>query len=73
MIKRLWNQPVVRVGLMSAIFAIFATTLVAYIEQSTRPQITENERQALLEALNVYCLKLLRKRFDLRLIELSLL
>lgn len=53
MIKKLWNQPVIRVGLMSAIFAIFATTLVAYIEQSTRPQITENERQALLEALNV--------------------
>lgn len=53
MIKKLWNQPVIRVGLMSAIFAIFATTLVAYIEQSTRAKITENERQALLEALNV--------------------
>lgn len=53
MIKKLWKQPVFRVGVMSAVFAIFATTLVAYIEQSTRQQIAENERLALLDALNV--------------------
>lgn len=53
MIKKLWQQSVFRVGVMSALFAIFATTLVAYIEQSTRQQIAENERLALLDALNV--------------------
>lgn len=51
--KAIWNQPMFRVGLMLAVFAIVATTLVAYTEQSTREQIRENERQALLEAINV--------------------
>ena len=51
--KALWNQPAFRVGLMLAVFAIVATTLVAFTEESTREQIRENERQALLEAINV--------------------
>lgn len=51
--KALWNQPAFRVGLMLALFAIVATTLVAYTEQSTREQIKENERLALLDAINV--------------------
>lgn len=51
--KALWNQPAFRVGLMLALFAIVATTLVAYTEESTREQIKENERLALLDAINV--------------------
>ena len=51
--KALWNQPAFRVGLMLGVFAIVATTLVAFTEESTREQIRENERQALLEAINV--------------------
>lgn len=51
--KAIWNQPAFRVGLMLALFAIVATTLVAYTEESTRDQIKENERQALLDAINV--------------------
>ena len=51
--KALWNLPAFRVGLMLAVFAVVATTLVAFTEESTREQIIENERQALLEAINV--------------------
>lgn len=51
--KALWNQPAFRVGLMLALFAIVATTLVAFTEESTREQIKENERLALLDAINV--------------------
>lgn len=51
--KALWKQPAFRVGLMLALFAIVATTLVAYTEESTREQIIENERLALLDAINV--------------------
>lgn len=51
--KSLWNLPAFRVGLMLALFAIVATALVAYTEESTREQIKENERQALLDAINI--------------------
>ena len=51
--KALWNLPAFRVGLMLAVFAVVATTLVAFTEESTREQIIENERQALLEACQV--------------------
>jgi electron transport complex protein RnfG len=43
---------VVKIGLMLAVFAIVATTLVTYTEQSTRDKIAENERQTLLAAIN---------------------
>ncbi|MAX52765.1 MAG: electron transport complex subunit RsxG [Methylophaga sp.] len=42
-----------RVGVVLGIFAIVATTMVAYTEQNTRQQIKENERQALLDAINI--------------------
>lgn len=48
----LFNKHILRVGMMLSIFAIVATTLVAFTEQQTRPQIKENERQALLDAIN---------------------
>lgn len=41
-----------RVGFMLAIFAIVATSLVAMTEANTREKISENERQALLKAIN---------------------
>ncbi len=43
---------VIRVGLMLAAFAIVATSLVALTESKTHDQITENERQTLLAAIN---------------------
>jgi electron transport complex protein RnfG len=43
---------ILRVGAMLGIFAIVATTLVALTESNTREQIKENERQALLNAIN---------------------
>ncbi len=48
----LWQNPILRVGLMLAVFAISATALVAVTEQNTREQIAGNEREALLDALN---------------------
>ena len=50
--QALWQNPIVRVGLMLAVFAISATALVAVTEQNTREQIAGNEREALLDALN---------------------
>ncbi|HEC74706.1 MAG TPA: electron transport complex subunit RsxG [Methylophaga aminisulfidivorans] len=41
-----------RVGLMLGLFAIVATTFVAFTNENTRQQIQENERQALLDAIN---------------------
>ncbi|MBE0440144.1 MAG: electron transport complex subunit RsxG [Gammaproteobacteria bacterium] len=41
-----------RVGLMLAVFAIVATSLVAMTEANTREKISENEQQALLKAIN---------------------
>lgn len=41
-----------RVGLMLALFAIVATSLVAFTEAGTREKISDNERQALLKAIN---------------------
>ncbi|MFW5450268.1 MAG: electron transport complex subunit RsxG [Methylophagaceae bacterium] len=43
---------VVRVGLILAAFAIVATSLVALTESQTHDKIIENERQALLAAIN---------------------
>jgi electron transport complex protein RnfG len=43
---------ILRVGLMLAVFAIVATSLVVFTEIKTHDQIIENERQALLSALN---------------------
>ncbi len=51
--QALWHNPIMRVGLMLALFAISATALVALTEENTREQIAENEREALLEAINV--------------------
>lgn len=51
--QALWQNPIVRVGLMLAIFAISATALVALTEENTREQIAANEREALLEAIKV--------------------
>lgn len=49
----LWRNPIVRVGLLLALFAISATALVALTEENTREQIASNEREALLEAIKV--------------------
>ncbi len=43
---------VIKIGLMLAVFAIVATTLVTFTEQNTRDKIAENERQTLLAAIN---------------------
>ncbi len=43
---------ILRIGLMLAVFAVVATSLVVFTEIKTRDQILENERQALLSALN---------------------
>ncbi|MFW5426271.1 MAG: electron transport complex subunit RsxG [Methylophagaceae bacterium] len=43
---------ILKIGLMLAVFAIVATSLVSFTEINTREQINENERQALLKALN---------------------
>lgn len=51
--QALWQNPIVRVGLMLALFAISATALVALTEENTREQIAANEREALLEAINI--------------------
>lgn len=47
-----FSKHVFRVGLLLGLFAIVATTLVAFTEQNTREQIRENERQALLDGIN---------------------
>lgn len=47
------KKHILRVGVVLGIFAIVATTMVAYTEQNTRQQIKENERQALLDAINI--------------------
>lgn len=46
------NKHILRVGLLLGLFAIVATTLVAFTENNTREQIRENERQALLDGIN---------------------
>lgn len=51
--QALWQNPILRVGLMLALFAISATALVALTEENTREQIAANEREALLEAINI--------------------
>lgn len=43
---------ILRVGLMLAVFAIVATSLVSLTEANTRDKILENERQTLLAAIN---------------------
>lgn len=43
---------ILKISLMLAVFAIVATSLVSLTEINTRDQILENERQALLSALN---------------------
>ncbi|GLP99643.1 electron transport complex subunit G [Methylophaga thalassica] len=47
-----FKKHVLRVGAVLGLFAIVATTMVAFTEQNTRQQIKENERQALLDAIN---------------------
>lgn len=51
--QALWKNPIVRVGLLLALFAISATALVALTEENTREQIASNEREALLDAIKV--------------------
>jgi electron transport complex protein RnfG len=49
------NNPythILRVGLILAAFAVVATSLVALTESNTHDKIIENERQALLAAIN---------------------
>lgn len=46
------QKHIIRVGLLLGLFAIVATTLVAFTERNTREQITENERQRLLDGIN---------------------
>lgn len=46
------QKHIIRVGLLLGLFAIVATTLVAFTERNTRDQITENERQRLLDGIN---------------------
>ncbi len=46
------QKHILRVGLLLGLFAIVATTLVALTETSTREQIKENEREALLSGIN---------------------
>jgi len=46
------NKHIIRVGLLLGLFAIVATTLVAFTEENTRDQIKQNERQALLDGIN---------------------
>lgn len=47
------KKHILSVGFVLGVFAIVATTMVAYTEQNTREQIKENERQALLDAINI--------------------
>lgn len=46
------QKHIIRVGLLLGLFAIVATTLVAFTEENTREQIKENQRQALLDGIN---------------------
>lgn len=48
----LLKNPIVRVGLMLAVFAIVSTSLVVMTETGTRDKIVENEKQTLLAAIN---------------------
>jgi len=47
------QKHILGIGLMLAIFAIGATSLVVITESATRDKIAENERKALLSAINV--------------------
>jgi electron transport complex protein RnfG len=47
------QKHILGVGLMLAIFAIGSSSLVVITESATRDKIAENERQALLNAINV--------------------
>ncbi len=46
------HSHILKIAAMLALFAIVATSLVSFTEINTREQISENERQALLKALN---------------------
>jgi electron transport complex protein RnfG len=46
------HKHILRVGLLLGLFAVVATTLVAFTETNTRDQIRENQRQALLSGIN---------------------
>mgnify|MGYP000184238396 CR=1 FL=1 len=48
----LMKHPVMRVGIMLALFAIIATSLVTLTESNTHDKILDNEKQALLKAIN---------------------
>lgn len=47
-----FQSHILKVGLLLAAFAIGATLLVAVTERQTRDQITENQRQALLDGIH---------------------
>lgn len=47
-----FKTQILRVGLVLAAFAIGATSLVSLTEANTRDKISDNERQALLNAIN---------------------
>lgn len=61
-----WQNTIVRVGLLTAVFAISATLLVSVTEEKTRSQIDNNEREALLAALSELVPK---DRFDNQIIQ----
>jgi len=46
------QKHILKIGLLLALFAIGATSLVVITEQATRQKIIDNEREALLSALN---------------------
>ncbi|NQY26627.1 MAG: electron transport complex subunit RsxG [Piscirickettsiaceae bacterium] len=50
--KAIYSQ-IIRVGLILAVFAIVATSLVTLTEENTHDKILDNERQTLLNAINV--------------------
>lgn len=47
------QKHILGIGLMLAVFAIGSSSLVAITESATRDKIAENQRQALLKAINV--------------------
>lgn len=55
------QKHILRIGLMLALFAIGATSLVVLTEQLTHDKIIANERQALLNAINAV---LAKHRYD---------
>ena len=47
------QKHILSIGLMFAVFAIGSTSLVVITENATRDKIADNERQTLLNAINI--------------------